>query len=110
MKNFVQEGKILKLLAPYNRLSGEGALIGAAIFGMACNDVLQAVEGEWLTEGVVTIKKTAALEINIGDKVYWDDAAKEVNKTAQGNTYVGVATAHAANPSATAVIRLNGVA
>jgi predicted RecA/RadA family phage recombinase len=110
MRNFVQDGDVLTLTAPYNRLSGQAALIGTAIFGVAANDVLQAASGEFVTEGVFTLPKTAALEINIGDKVYWDDAAKEVNKTAQGNTYVGVAIAHAANPSATAEIRLNGVA
>lgn len=107
MKNFVQEGEVVTLAAPYNRLSGEGALVGS-IFGVAVNDVLSTVSGEFVTEGVFTLPKTSALAIAIGDEVYWDNSAKEVNKTSGGNTLVGVAVSTAANPSATVNVRLNG--
>jgi predicted RecA/RadA family phage recombinase len=50
----------------------------------------------------------SALAIAIGDKVYFDAATGLVNKTASGNTLIGVATSAAANPSGTVNVRLNG--
>ena len=55
-----------------------------------------------------TLPKVAALAIAAGDVIYWDPAAKLVNKTASGNTKLGVATAAVANPSASVTVRLNG--
>lgn len=38
MKNYVQEGEVITLIAPYARLAGEGAKV-ANIFGVAINDM-----------------------------------------------------------------------
>ena len=107
MKNFVQMGDTLTLTAPYAVASGAGALVGS-IFGVATGTVASGGEGEFKTTGVFDLAKTSALAISVGDKVYWDNTNKEVNKTASGNTLVGVATTAAANPSATVNVRLNG--
>lgn len=107
MKNFVQPGDTLTLTAPYAVASGAGALVGS-IFGVATGTVASGDEGEFKTTGVFDLAKTSALAISVGDKVYWDNTNKEVNKTASGNTLVGVATTAAANPSATVNVRLNG--
>ncbi|WP_242221690.1 DUF2190 family protein [Shinella zoogloeoides] len=107
MKNFVQMGDTLTLTAPYAVASGAGALVGS-IFGVATGTVASGDEGEFKTTGVFDLAKTSALAISVGDKVYWDNTNKEVNKTASGNTLVGVATTAAANPSATVNVRLNG--
>lgn len=107
MKNAVQEGNVLTLTAPYAVLSGEGALVGS-IFGVAATDVANGVAGEFQVVGVFNLKKTSALAISVGDLIYWDNTAKEVNKTATGNKLIGVATAAAANPSSTVSVRLNG--
>jgi hypothetical protein len=40
-----------------------------------------APTGAFLTEGVVTIGKTSALAITIGDRLFWDATNKVVNKT-----------------------------
>jgi len=40
--------------------------------------------------------------------IYWDDAAKNATTTVGTNKLIGVATAAAANPSATGRVRLNG--
>ena len=109
MKTFVQPGRVITLTAPYAVSSGGGALLGS-LFGIAASDVASGAVGEFLMEGVVTIAKTSALAIAIGDLLYWDDTAKVVNKTSSGNTKVGVAVTAAANPSATVQIRLNGAA
>ena len=107
MKTYIQPGRVLTLTAPYAVASGAGALVGL-IFGVAADAVANGATGEFLTEGVVTIAKTSALAIAVGDILYWDDTNKVVNKTSAGNTKVGVAVSAAANPSATVQIKLNG--
>ncbi len=62
--------------------------------------------GAFVVENVVEIAKTSALAIAVGDRVFWDAAAKVVNKTTTGQQCVGVAVEAAANPSATVKIKL----
>lgn len=107
MRNFVQPGRTLTLPAPYNVKSGEGVQVGA-IFAVANGDALTGEPVDLDVEGVFTLPKVSALAINPGDKVYWVAADKAVNKTASGNTLIGVATTAAANPSASVNVRLNG--
>ena len=107
MTNYIQPGNTITLAAPYDRLSGQGALVGS-IFGVATVDVLNTVSAEFMTEGVFTLPKTSALAIAVGDLLYWDDSAKELNKTSSAQKLIGVATKAAANPSATVNVRLNG--
>lgn len=107
MKTFIQTGDTLTLVAPYDVLSGGGALVGS-IFGVASDDVLSGVAGEFVVDdAVVNFAKTSALAIAVGDLLYWDDTNKVVNKT-DTNKLVGVAAGAAANPSATVKMRLNG--
>lgn len=91
MKNFVQKGQNLTLPAPYDRLSGQGALIGS-IFGVASVDVLNGVDAAFVTEGVFDLTKAASQAWTVGVKVYWDNTAKACTTTASGNTLIGVAT------------------
>lgn len=107
MKNYVQKGENLTLPAPYALSSGAGALVGS-IFGVAAGDADNGADVDLVTEGVFEMPKVSALAISIGDKLYWDDTAKLVNKTASGNTLIGVAVTAAANPSGTVNVRLNG--
>ena len=107
MKNYVQAGNNLSLTAPYAVDSGDGALVGS-IFGVAAGDAESGAEVDIVTEGVFELPKTSALAISAGDKLYWDDTAKVVNKTSSGNTLVGVAVSAVVNPSASVNIRLNG--
>lgn len=106
MKTYVQAGETLTLTPSAAVLSGIGFLFGAAIFGVACNDVAISTPGEFRTEGVIEIGKTSALAIAVGDRVFWDATNKVVNKTSTAQQCVGVAVAAAANPSATVVIKL----
>lgn len=106
MRNFVQEGDTLTLTPTAAVASGVGYLFGAAIFGVATNDVAANAPGEFITEGVVTIGKTSALAISVGDRVFWDATNKVVNKTSTAQQCVGVAVAAAGNPSETVAIKL----
>lgn len=106
MKTFQKEGDVLTLTPSAAVASGVGYLFGVGLFGIAVNDVANGVPGEFLTEGVVTIGKTSALAIAVGDRVYWDATNKVVNKTATAQQCVGIAVEAAANPSATVSVKL----
>lgn len=106
MKTFTQLGAVLSLAPAADVASGVGYLFGTGLFGIATNPVLSGATGEFLTEGVVTIGKTSALAIAVGDRLYWDATNKVVNKTATAQQCVGIAVAVAANPSATVSMKL----
>ena len=109
MKNFIQPGRSVTVTAPAGgAVSGIGVLIGT-LFGVAQYDAAAGEEVELLTEGVVEIAKTSALAIAVGDRLFWDDTNKVVNKTVTAQVCVGVAVSAAANPSATVRMRLGAV-
>ena len=105
MTNFIKSGVTITLAAPYAVLSGDGCLVGS-LFGVASFDALIDASVELLTEGEFWLKKTSALAIGAGDVLYWDDSAKELNKTSTGIP-VAVAVVAADNPSATVHCRLS---
>lgn len=107
-KRFSQPGDAMALLAPYDRLSGQGALIGA-LFGIAMTDVLSGAQGQFATHGVHQIDKATGAW-TLGQLLYWDDSAKKVTGTATSNTRIGCAAVIAASGDATGYVRLNGQA
>ncbi|RJL22159.1 DUF2190 family protein [Paracoccus siganidrum] len=90
MKNFVQPGNTITLTAPYAVASGDGLLVGA-IFGVAAGTAASGDPVEAALVGVFDLKKTASQAWAVGDKVYWDNTAKEATKTTTSNTLIGVA-------------------
>lgn len=104
---YIQDGDVLDLTAPYDRTAGQGALIGDT-FGIACNTVLSGAVGQFATEGVFDIAKTAAQTFAQGALVYWDNSAKSVTAVSTGNRRIGSATQAAAGGDATARVRLSG--
>ena len=106
MKTFVQDGDMLTLTPSAAVAAGVGFLFGTSLFGVAVNDVAISTPGEFITEGVVTIAKTSALAISIGDRLFWDATNKVVNKTLTAQQCVGIAVADAANPSPTVTMKL----
>lgn len=90
MKNFVMAGETLQLVAPYQRNAGDAALIGN-IFGVAVDDVANGANGVFCTEGVFTVPKNVTQAITQGQRVFWDNAAKNITTTSAGNVCVGLA-------------------
>lgn len=107
MKNFIQTGDTVTLVAPYAVASGVGVLVGS-LFGITTNAAASGAEVEAKRTGVFTHAKTSAQAWTVGAKVYWDDTAKVFTTTDTSNTLVGVAYAVAANPSATGTVLLDG--
>ena len=107
MKNHVQKGENITVPSPADIASGDVVVIGNLV-GVAAGDAATGGDLDIVTVGVFALPKTSALAIAVGDRVYWDSTNSIANKTASGNTLLGVAVAAAANPSATVNVRLNG--
>jgi predicted RecA/RadA family phage recombinase len=110
MENYSSPGEVVTLTAPTGGVvSGTAYLIGSLVV-VALVTAAETVKFAALARGVVEHAKVSAQAWTEGVKLYWDDTAKNFTTTAGGNTLVGVAAAAAANPSATGLIRLDGVA
>lgn len=108
MKNFVQDGDIVSLTAPYDVASGAAAKVGG-IIGIAVNTVASGAVGQFKTKGVFDVAKVSAQAwATVGLDIYWDDTAKKFTTVSTDNTLIGKNVATAANPSATGRLRLNG--
>jgi predicted RecA/RadA family phage recombinase len=90
MKNYVQPGNTITLTAPYDVASGDGLLVGS-IFGVATGAAANGEPIEAALVGVFDLKKVGSQAWAVGDKVYWDNTAKETTKTTTSNTLIGVA-------------------
>jgi predicted RecA/RadA family phage recombinase len=90
MRNYIQPGHALTLVAPYDVVSGDGLLVGS-IFGVASHDALSGAEVETQLTGVLDLAKVASQAWTAGAKVYWDNTAKRATTVASGNTLIGVA-------------------
>jgi len=106
MKTYVQDGLVLALTPSADVASGIGFLFGAGLFGVATGTVLNGAVGEFVVDGVVTIGKTSALAISVGDRLFWDSVNKVVNKTTTAQQQVGVAVEAASNPSPTVKMKI----
>ncbi len=107
MKNFVQPGDTVTVVAPVAVNSGDGLLVGT-LFGVALSSVAISTNVEIITEGVVDLPK-AAVAVTQGAKVYWDNTARNVTTTAGANTLIGCAIVAVAVGDGTVRVRLNGV-
>jgi predicted RecA/RadA family phage recombinase len=105
MKNYIQRGDTLTLLAPYNVASGAGFVVGA-IFAIAACTVLAGSPVEGVREGVFTLPKTSAQAWTQGDKIYWDDVNKRCDSDSTVGLLIGAAGENATNPSAEGVVVL----
>ena len=108
MKNYVQPGNTITLTAPYAVASGDGLLVGS-IFGVASGTAALGETVEAALTGIYDLKKVASQAWAAGDKVYWDNTAKEATKTTTSNTLIGVAVVAVAGGASDIIgrVRLN---
>jgi len=90
MKNYVQDGDKITIAAPYDVLSGGGALQGS-LFGVAETTALSGAPVSLQLMGVVDIAKTASQAWTVGARIYWDDSTKLATSVASANKRIGVA-------------------
>lgn len=104
--NYIQEGDVLTLTAPYTVTSGQGVQVGSQ-FAVALKDTTNATDGEFATSGVWDLAKTSAQAWTVGQKIYWDNNNKRCDTDSTVGILIGVATKVAANPSSTGYVKLN---
>lgn len=107
MKNFIQTGANISVIAAAAASAGDPVLMGA-LFGVATSD---AAIGETVTlvrGGVFELPKTSAQAWTVGAKIYFDGT--ECTTVVSTNKLIGVAVAAAADPSATGIVLLDGAA
>jgi predicted RecA/RadA family phage recombinase len=110
MKNFIQNGHMITVLAPAGGVvSGQGVIVGG-LFGIAATTAPEAANVEIATTGVYDLSKAPATVLALGDRVAWDDAAKVIAPPAAGLYPVGIAITAAGNGAFTVRVRLDGVA
>lgn len=106
MKNFSQPGEVIDVAAPSGGVvSGRVVIIGSLI-GVAAVTAAQGVMVAINTQGVYELPKLSAQAWTVGAKVYWDATNNWCTTVSSGNTLIGIATAVAANPSATGFVKL----
>lgn len=102
MKNFVQDGKTITVIAPAAVASGQ-LVVAGSIVGVAAFDAASGAEVEVTMEGVFELPKVATDVIAQGDKLYWDPSQAKLTKTAGTGSkpMVGVAVVAAGNGDTT---------
>lgn len=113
MKNYIQPGNTITVIAGATIASGDGVLVGPSpggLLGVAAYDAVIGDSLEVSVCGVYELPKLSTDVVAVGDLLYWDNTNKRLTKTAASNTLAGIATAAAGNGVTTVRIRLNGAA
>ncbi|MCE2917689.1 MAG: DUF2190 family protein [Rubrivivax sp.] len=109
MKNFVQPGDKLTVIAPYAVTSGQGVLVGL-LFGVAQHDAANGAPVELQMSGVVDLN-TLGTDTASGTSLvlaYWDNTNRRVTTAASGNTKIGMIVEAKVNGPTISRVRLNG--
>jgi predicted RecA/RadA family phage recombinase len=109
MKNFIQGGDTITLVAPYAVASGAGLLVGS-IFGVAITTAAISTSVEAAVTGVFDLAKVGSQAWTVGVRIYWDDTNKYCTTTASTNKLIGVAVAAVGSGAGetTGRVRLSG--
>lgn len=108
MKNYVQDGEVITLAAPYAVTSGDGLLVGS-IFAVATGTAANGAPVEAKLNSVFELTALSTDTASVGAKAYWDNTNRRVTTTASGNSLIGAFTVAKTNGQVTATVRLNGV-
>ncbi|MDK6078930.1 DUF2190 family protein [Massilia varians] len=108
MKNKIQKGDVITVIAPYAVTGGQGVKVGA-LFGVAAGDATQGNPVEIDRTGVYALAAVTADTGAAGDKMYWDDTARRITKTATSNILVGALAVSKSGSDTAATVLLDGV-
>ncbi len=91
MKNYVQQGILVTIPAPYDVKSGDAVWQGA-FFGFAATDAAKGEDVAVQTAGVFdTTKDNSTFEV--GDAVFWHSSKKAFTKTSAANVSAKIGVA-----------------
>ncbi|AVW93032.1 DUF2190 family protein [Celeribacter baekdonensis] len=109
MKNFIQNGHIIRVTAPVGGITSGTAIIVGNIFGIAAYTSADGDPVELGTTGVYQLPKATTAVLTVGARVAWDNTAKNINLPGTGRFPVGIATEAAGNGITSVAVRLDGV-
>ncbi len=110
MKNYIQAGDNITVIAPSGGTVSDGLYKVGAIIGVAATTEVAGDPVVLKTGGVFDLAKTSAQAWAVGDVLFMNTTTRILtNVSATGLVLVGLATEVATNPSATGACRLNGV-
>lgn len=111
MKNYVQPGHVISVIAPAIVASGALVKVGL-ICGVAQHDAAEGAPVEIALDGVFDLAKVSAQAwATVGLPIYMVPATGlATTATTAGNLFIGVNTETAINPSGVGRVRLNGAA
>lgn len=101
-------GRWMTLPAPYALSAGDGALVGDT-FGVALEDALIGADVVLIRMGRHDLAAASGDTWTAGDRLFWDDSAKNVTTTAGGNRAIGVAAADKTGGVTVAPVVLDGI-
>ena len=110
MKNYLQNGHIVRVTTPAGGIASGDALIVGSVFGIAAYSAAEGDPLELSTTGVYQLPKASAEVLAVGARVAWDNTAKEVSTPGAGRFPIGIATEAAGNGVTSVAVRLDGVA
>jgi len=97
MKNHLQSGNHVEVIAPYTLASGGGCQVGT-MFGVAVAAAASGAQVILDVRGVFELPKLGTDVVTQGQSLYWDNASspRRLTTTAGTNLYVGKAVEAAA--------------
>lgn len=107
--NFLHDGSIMEVPAPFNVVSGRVVVIGTNMFGVAKANANSGDNVSLATGGVYKFTKANAVSTSAaaGASAYWDNANSAITLSATGNTRIGVHALAVTNTATDALVRLN---
>jgi predicted RecA/RadA family phage recombinase len=109
MKNYIQNGDMITVTAPVGGVTSGQCLLVGSLFGIVAASAAEGEAVEIATTGVFDLPKDAAMVIDPGDRIAWDDTAKEIALPGVGLYPVGIAVTAAGNGTTTVRVRLDGI-
>lgn len=110
-QNFIAPGEVLDIVAPVGGITTGVPILIGGIVGVALNSAAQGATAQVQTVGAFrSLPKVAGTAWAVGDKLYWDNAAKNFTTVSAGNTFAGFAYAAALAADVTgSVLLANGI-
>lgn len=108
MKSAVSDGKIMEYANAGSAIASGDVVVLPSGIGVAMVDIAATSgKGSVALEGVFSLAKEAPLVIAQGDKLYWDNSAKKLTKTASGNRPAGIAWLAALSADTSVQVKLD---
>lgn len=110
MKNFIQEGNAIDVVAGAAVVSGQPLLVGASLFGICGADAASGQTVAVWTRGVYSVPKATGQTWTVGATLFWDNTAGKFTSVSNSTAKVAAAVTAAASADTVGTVRLNGIA